>query len=104
MRVLGLMSATEHPVYPAKTFRSQGYELTDYNTFGWLLPAGVPTEVVESLASAFKKIAESGEFQTKMTNVGSTPYYMGPKEFTAYWDEIDVLIGPLLEAVKAEQQ
>ena len=104
MRVLGLMGATEHPAYPGKTLIAQGYDMTDYNTFSWLLPAGVPAEVVGVLSSAFKKIAESTEYQTKMTNSGSSPHYMGPKEFQDYWDEVDRLIGPLLEAVKAEQK
>lgn len=103
MRVLGLMGEKEHPAFPGgKTLIEQGYKMTDYNTMSWLLPAGVPDNVVGVLSSAFKKVADSAEYQSKMTASGTTPYFMGPKELKDYWDEVEPEIGPFLEYIKQD--
>jgi tripartite-type tricarboxylate transporter receptor subunit TctC len=60
-----------------------GYEVTMWN--GLFAPAGTPPEIVDRLAAAATKAAQSPELQSKIKSNGGDPVVMGPKAFQDYF-------------------
>lgn len=65
-------------------------------------PAGTPKEVIDVLASAFKKASENTDYQAKMAEQALTLRYMSPDEMGKYWDDMDAQLPDLMKAAKAE--
>lgn len=105
VRSLGVMDTQKNKFMPdAATFESQGYPIKSYNAFGWILPAGVPKDVVDVLSASFKKTADNPEFKKRMEEAGLDVDFMGPAQMATFWDDLEVSIKPLMEAAKQEQK
>lgn len=59
-----------------------GYEVLSW--IGVAAPAKTPPEIVEKLASAFKKAMDNPEVQKKMVSLLNIPHYMPPQEFKSF--------------------
>ena len=68
------------------------------------LTAGTPPEVVEVLAGAVKRAMENETVKKRMDELGLVQRYMGPAEYTKYWDEVEAQTRPLLEELLKEQK
>jgi tripartite-type tricarboxylate transporter receptor subunit TctC len=93
LRALAVTGATRDPYLPdVPTMAELGYpRLTHGFWSGLLAPAGVPTEVVNSLNRAIAAIAQSPEMKTSLRQLGFEPKTGSPKDFAALLtDEIDV--------------
>ncbi len=104
IRYLAIMEKEPAPLFPGvPTLESQGYKVYFASTRGISVRAGTPPEVVEVLAGAVKRAMESDEVKKKMESLGLVQRYMGPAEFSSYWDELEAQTKPLLEELLKEQ-
>jgi len=105
IRYLAIMEKEPSPLFPdVPTFESQGYKMYFASSRGISVRAGTPPEVVEILASAVKRAMESDVVKKKMEELGLVQRYMGPVEYTKYWDELEAKTKPLLEELLKEQK
>lgn len=78
------------------TFESQGYKVQLASSRGVSVPAGTPKEIVNVLASAIKKASETTAFQDKLKEAFLEYLYLGPDEYTTYWNDLESLVKPLV--------
>ena len=105
IRYLAIMEKEPAPLFPGvPTLESQGYKVYFASTRGISVRAGTPPEVVEILAGAVKRSMENDEVKKKMESLGLVQRYMGPAEFSRYWDELEAQTKPLLEELLKEQK
>jgi tripartite-type tricarboxylate transporter receptor subunit TctC len=101
MRVLGIMDTQETRYYPGvKTFAAQGYKLYSSSARSIVMPAGASKEVITILSNAIKKATEDSEHRKKLDDMAFPLRYMGPEETTAFWDQMEAQVKPLLELGK----
>lgn len=104
-RSLGVMDGKENSYLPGvPTFAAAGYPINAYNTFGWVLPAGTPKEVVDILSGAFDKMSQNADFKKKMGDAGLVVDYQGPAQMAQTWDQIESGVAPILDLAKQQQQ
>lgn len=97
VRFLGVMDKVPTPYAPeVTTLASQGYALESHITRVLSVPAGTPKPVVDRLASAIQKVTASDEHKGRIEQLGMTMRFMGPAETTAYWDQVEATIRPLM--------
>jgi len=73
------------------TFEEQGVKWYHGTNRGLAAPLNVPQEAVDTLAKAFKEIAASSEFQTKMNNLGCSVQYLDPVAYKDYIVKSDAI-------------
>ena len=74
------------PRYPdVPTARESGVDVTYVLWRGVLAPKGTPRPIIDKLAEAFKKMAESPSARELIRKLGDDVQFMGPDEFSAYW-------------------
>jgi tripartite-type tricarboxylate transporter receptor subunit TctC len=59
---------------------------------------------VEILANAVKRAMETEAVKSRMEAAGLVQRYMGPAEYTKYWDDLEAQTKPLLEELLKEQK
>ncbi len=105
IRYLAIMEKEPSPLFPGvPTLESQGYKVYFASSRGISVRAGTPPEVVEILAGAVKRAMESDTVKKKMEELGLVQRYMGPAEYTRYWDELEAQAKPLLEELLRGQK
>lgn len=70
--------------------------------FALAAPKGTPEDIIELLATTFKKCVESQEFIDFTTEIGVTPLSMGREEVNQYIKEIQDRTFPALEALREQ--
>ncbi len=101
VRILGVADTQPSPFYPdVKTFEQQGYKIYAASSRGFAAPGGTPKEIVDRLAAAMKKVAESPEHQQKMAELGLTLRYMDPAQYNQYWSDYESMLKELLPLTK----
>jgi tripartite-type tricarboxylate transporter receptor subunit TctC len=83
VRVLAMASEERSKVFPdVPTFKELGYGDIEEGSFrGVAAPPGTPKEIVDRLASAFKKTNSNPEYVKKMTEMGFDLLWWGPEEY-----------------------
>jgi len=105
LRYLAIMEKEPQPLFPGvPTLDSQGYKVYFASSRGISVRAGTPPEVVEVLASAVKRAMENELVKKRMDELGLVQRFMGPAEYTKYWDDIEAQTKPLLEELLKEQK
>jgi len=106
IRGLGIMAPERSKFAPdVPTFTEQGYPNTDSpNIRGFVMPAGAPREIIDTLVAAFKKSQADPQVIATLENQYYNLHYAPPEEFAKVWDEWDKKVGPLLELVKKDTQ
>jgi tripartite-type tricarboxylate transporter receptor subunit TctC len=101
VRILGVMDSQPSPFYAdVKTFEAQGYKIYAASSRGFAAPGGTPKDIVDRLAAAMKKVADSPEHQQKMAELGLTLRYMDPAQYNQYWTEYEATLRELLPLTK----
>lgn len=101
VRVLGVMDDEESPFLPGvKTFEAQGYKIYSASSRGYLLPAGTPKEIVNTLSGAMKKIMATEEHKKKMAEMGLSLRYMDSAQLGKFWDESETMVKELEPMLK----
>ncbi len=85
--------------YP--TAAEQGYNFKTASVRGFVVPAGTPKDVVDTLAKALEQAINSPDHQNRLAKLKQEARYLGPAEFAAFWDDMEARIIPTWkEAVK----
>ena len=102
VRLLGLMDKSRSKFYPdLPTMEEQGYKVNYAASRGLSVPAGTPKEVVDILSSAIKRAMDNPEHIRMMEDSGLLVRYMTPEQFSAYWDDMEIQMQPLMKSLIA---
>ena len=74
--------------------------LSDADLLAEQAPAGVPEEMVTTLADAIKRAVATEQHKTKMGELGYTVRFMDTAQYKAYWDSVDAEVPPLISALR----
>jgi len=101
VRVLGVMDDEDSPFLPGvKTFEAQGYKVYSASSRGYLMPAGTPKEILNTLSAAMKKVMATEEHKKKMAEMGLTLRYMDPTQLGKFWDDSEKMVKELEPMLK----
>ena len=64
-----------------------GYDVEFSIWVGLFAPKGTPAPVIAKLRAETKKVVESAQFKTAITNIGDVVAYLDQPEFAKFWDE-----------------
>ncbi len=97
VRLLGIMDKNESRFFPGvKTFESQGYKGEMATSQGWIVRAGTPTEVVNTLAGTARKIMDTQDYIKKLAELGAEPRYMNAADYSTYWDGLEAVVKQMM--------
>lgn len=90
VRILAIAETKKHPKYPeVPTLKELGYDFANDAFFTVVGPAGLPADVVNKVASAFAKAAESKEVKAVLDKLELLPVLYVGKEYEehlkSYW-------------------
>jgi tripartite-type tricarboxylate transporter receptor subunit TctC len=100
VRFLGIAHDERLPfpqISDVPTLRELGYDLVFASSRGISVPRGTPQEVIDILADAVREAMEDPQVQRTFADSLLTTRFMGPEEYTQYWDEFEETITPLME-------
>jgi tripartite-type tricarboxylate transporter receptor subunit TctC len=101
IRVLGLSNKEVSPFYPGvPTFASEGYEMNVSVSRGFSFPAGTPKEFAEIVSAAFKKTADSEDFQKRAADAGIPVKYLNATQYGDHWASLEKELVPLIELIR----
>ncbi len=101
VRVLGVMDDEDSPFLPGvKTFEAQGYKVYSASSRGYLMPAGTPKEILNTLSAAMKKVMATEEHKKKMAEMGLSLRYMDPAQLGKFWDDTEKMVKELEPMLK----
>ena len=91
MSFLLFLDEKRHPDFPdvptsAEENLDKGVNMLGCAWRGILVPKGTPAPVVDSLATAFKKMTEDKSVQSILQKSGEKIYYLGPEAFRKVWE------------------
>jgi tripartite-type tricarboxylate transporter receptor subunit TctC len=86
VRALAVTSRERNPALPdvptAIESGLKGFEVVGF--YGFLAPAGTPTDVVAKLSDAFKQVLANPDVRNRMVTQGADPAFLGSEEFTRF--------------------
>lgn len=101
-RIIATFAEEGKKVVPGiQTMKEIGYDGFFANSRGWFVPTGTPKEVVTTLTNAIKKAQENPEYVKKLEDQGQFSKYMGPEDFSKFWDDMEKFVAPLVEDYRA---
>lgn len=101
IRVLGIMDKEESPFLPGvKTFTAQGYPVLAGAWRGYMMPAGTPKTIVQTLSNAIKQSLESPEVKAGMEKLGVQVRYMDPEGYASALSEYASFVADLIPLSK----
>jgi tripartite-type tricarboxylate transporter receptor subunit TctC len=101
LRAIGTFAAERSSFFPeTPTLREQGFDVSHPSAFALLGPAGLPAEVVTTLAAVTRRATEAEEVQRRMTDVALTVRYMDPAELAAFWADAEERQRPLIDLAR----
>jgi tripartite-type tricarboxylate transporter receptor subunit TctC len=68
------------------------------NWFGIFAPARTPQPVVERIAAEVARVTQDPTCRARLVDIGVTPTGLGPRAFSAFWDEELATWGPIVRA------
>jgi tripartite-type tricarboxylate transporter receptor subunit TctC len=100
LRVLLTHGRQRSPNFPGvPTAMELGYSITSENIHSVVGPAGLPPSVVQKLETAFKKGAETPQFQSLIEHIYVSPFYCNGKEYERHlkdcWEKNEKLLKDL---------
>ena len=106
MRLIGIMGPERNKYAPdVPSFLEQGYKDVEApNIRGFVMPAGAPKEVVDTLVSALKKSQEAPDYIKALEEQYYTLRYADPADFSKLWNDWDTKVVPLMELVRKASQ
>jgi tripartite-type tricarboxylate transporter receptor subunit TctC len=94
LRVIGVMTDKPLAQFPnAPTFKDQGFDVPSawQQWRGVIAPKGIPDPIKQKLADAVKEALATPDMQAYLKSSSLEYNYLGPKDFTAFAHEQDVL-------------
>jgi len=103
-RLLGVFGEERDPAYPdVPTLVEQNHPVDGLIRYGFVIRAGTPQPVVDTLTAAFEKIGQDPAFQQSLTEAGLNVDPLTGAELAAYWDEIDRSYPELIAVARAQK-
>ncbi len=103
LRVIGTLDKSARALLPdVKDMEEQGYGEFFPTVRGWFVPKGTPSEIVEILGAAIKRVSDDKDYQKRLMDTGHIPRYMTPAEMGPYIDKMEAQLTPLMK--KAMEQ
>jgi tripartite-type tricarboxylate transporter receptor subunit TctC len=100
-RILAVFDKSPSPFLPGvATAEAQGFPIVAATARAFSVPAGTPKEIVNILAASIKKAMSDPEHKQKMDANGLELRYMDAAQLSAYWDQIDATLGPIIDEAK----
>jgi tripartite-type tricarboxylate transporter receptor subunit TctC len=101
VKSLAVMASARNPALPnVPTLKeATGLDWTIGAWRGFAGPKGMPKDVSDKLAAAFKKIYESKEYQDFMASRGFGVRYGDPAQFAAFMDKSNTDLGAVMKSV-----
>ncbi|WP_193186893.1 Bug family tripartite tricarboxylate transporter substrate binding protein [Nisaea sediminum] len=88
LKALGITTPARNPEIPdVMTLQEQGYDLIYGTDRGIVLPKGASQDVIDHYAAIFEKAAQDPKVVEAMTAKGTSVNYLGPKEYTDYFEK-----------------
>lgn len=101
VRVLAIADKEESRFFPGiKTFEALGFSVNIASSRGVSAPAGTPKEIVKVLADSIQKAMQASEFKERFANTYLIERFMGPDDYSKYWDEIERSVRPFVTTPK----
>jgi len=86
VKPIGVFASARHPGFPnVPTLTEAGYALEFSIWHGVFAPAGTPRAIVDKLVAACRTAVESPGFTERLKAVGTTPAFLGAREFEAFY-------------------
>gem|GEM_PF-3552027 len=106
MRLIGIYDTQRSPVYPdVPTMAEQGFKVgVGGSSRNYSVPPGTPQGVIDVLAAAFQKVGADAEVKRKLAEMGLELRYMDAKTTSAFWDDWEKRMVPVLEVAKKEAE
>jgi len=104
VRAIGVMDKQRSKFSPdTKTFEEQGYkDYIWYNATGVAVPKGTPRSIIEVLSNVIRKSIDTEDAKKKLDGVGLIGRFMGPEEYTAYKNDYEKIIEPLIREARKQ--
>jgi len=103
LRVLGYLDNQQSKFFPQiKPITDQGYTVAVPAAYGVIGPAGIPKGVLDILSNSLKKAVENPDMVKKFEELGFTPRYMDPVQYSNYWDQRETQAKPLIELARKQ--
>lgn len=100
---VGVMDDKRSKLLPdAPTFAEQGIDIEEAGMRGYALPAGVPQEKVDVLATALEEIITSPAHQKELKKLSLQSDFMGPKDYVAWLQEQKPEVKRINELAKSD--
>jgi tripartite-type tricarboxylate transporter receptor subunit TctC len=98
-RVLGVAADDPEPLMPGvPTIPAQGFDVRAASWTGVLAPTGTPKPIVDALTAAVKRVTDGQAHQKSLVDLGVTPRFLTPAEYTKVWIDIETRMKPIMEA------
>ncbi|MGD9952245.1 MAG: tripartite tricarboxylate transporter substrate binding protein [Burkholderiales bacterium] len=86
VKPIGVFAAARHPGFPnVPTLAESGHALEFSIWHGVFAPAGTPRAIVDKLVAACRTAVNSTAFAERLQAVGTTPAFLGAREFEAFY-------------------
>ncbi len=100
-RILAVFDKSPSPFLPGvPTAEAQGFPIVAATARAFSVPAGTPKQIVDILSAAIKKAMSDPEHKQKMDAAGLELRYMDAAQLSAYWDQIDATLKPIIDEAK----
>lgn len=104
VRVLGVMADGAH-MSGMPTINSQGFNAETLSIdIGLVGPAGMPADVVKTLADALKKATEDSSIKKLTDDQTTSLRFLDPAQYGKTWDQIEARYKPLIDLAKQDSK
>jgi len=106
IRILAVMDNEPSDFLPGvPTLKSVGINANPIGSYvGISASADVPKAIVDVLAKSLGRGAQDPHVKERMASFGNTIMYMNPQQYTAYWNDFDESLKPLIAIAKEQSQ
>jgi tripartite-type tricarboxylate transporter receptor subunit TctC len=103
-RVLGIAGDQPSEFLPGvPTMISQGFDVETASATGLLAPPGTPKEIVDVLTNAMRRLIATPQHTKRLSDLGVTPRYLTPDQYSVFWAKYEEQVESLLKAVRGKQ-
>lgn len=103
VRVLGVMADGTH-MSGMPTINSQGFNAETLSIdIGLVGPAGMPADVVKTLADALQKATQDDSIKKMTAEQTTSLRFLGPDQYKKTWDDIETRYKPLIDLAKQDK-
>ncbi|MCC6304769.1 MAG: tripartite tricarboxylate transporter substrate binding protein [Rhodobacteraceae bacterium] len=104
IRPLGVTGAEPNETLPeVPTLVSQGVDVVYSARYGLAAPAGVPQDIIATLAGALATAVANPEVQAKLRGAGMTPRYLDAAAYAEAWTAGETLVAEALAAAARDR-